>query len=87
MFDMLVPWDALNGIRRRTAQCARGAERKRRKLAGGGGEVDHRHGFHRLWSPPGDGDLLQIPGGVDLVGVSLMAGSGELLIPDKEGLE
>ena len=56
-------------------------------ISGGGGEVDHRHGFHRLWSPPGDGDLLQIPGGVDLVGVSLMAGSGELLIPDKEGLE
>ena len=34
MFDMLVPCDSLNGIRRRTAQCTRGAEQKRRKLAG-----------------------------------------------------
>ena len=30
---MLVPWKALNGTHRRTAQCNRGAERKRRKLA------------------------------------------------------
>ena len=28
--DMLVPWKALNGTHRRTAQCNRGAERKRR---------------------------------------------------------
>ena len=31
---MLVPWDSLNRIRRRTTQCTRGAEWKRRKLAG-----------------------------------------------------
>ena len=30
---MLVPWKALNGTHRRTAQCNRGAERKRRQLA------------------------------------------------------
>ena len=34
MFDMLVSWDSLNKIRRRTTQCTRGAEWKRRKLAG-----------------------------------------------------
>ena len=30
--DMLVPWKALNGTHRRTAQCNRGLERKRRQL-------------------------------------------------------
>ena len=31
--DMLVPWKALNEMHRRTAQCNRGAERRRRRLA------------------------------------------------------
>ena len=31
--DMLVPWHALNGKHLATAKCARGAERKRRRLA------------------------------------------------------
>ena len=31
--DMLVPWKALNGTHRCTAQCTRGEERKRRRLA------------------------------------------------------
>ena len=31
---MLVPWKDLNGAHRCTAQCTRGAERKRRRLAG-----------------------------------------------------
>ena len=31
--DMLVPWKALNGMHRLTAQCTRGAERRGRKLA------------------------------------------------------
>ena len=30
--DMMVSWKALNGMHRRTAQCTRGAERKRRRL-------------------------------------------------------
>ena len=31
--DMQVPWEALNGGHLGTAQCAKGAERKRRRLA------------------------------------------------------
>ena len=31
--DMMVPWKALNGTHRRTSECNRGAERKRRQLA------------------------------------------------------
>ena len=31
--DMQVPWKALNGCHLGTAQCAKGAERKRRQLA------------------------------------------------------
>ena len=31
--DMLVPWKDLNGMHRRTAQCNRGSEQKRRRLA------------------------------------------------------
>ena len=36
--------------------------------SGGGGEVGHRQGFQRLWAPPGDGDLLQIPRTGDIGG-------------------
>ena len=31
--DMLVPWRAINGEHLATAQCIKGAERKRRRLA------------------------------------------------------
>ena len=31
--DMLVPWKALNGTHKRTAQCTRGEEWKRHRLA------------------------------------------------------
>ena len=30
--DIMVPWKALNGTHRRTAQCTQGAERKRRRF-------------------------------------------------------
>ena len=33
-------------------------------ISSGGGEGGHRQGFKILWVPPGDGDLLQIPGRV-----------------------
>ena len=33
MFDILVLWKALNGTHRRMAQCTRGAEQRRRRLA------------------------------------------------------
>ena len=35
-------------------------------ICGGGGEGGHCQGFQRLWAPPGDGDLLQIPGTGDI---------------------
>ena len=36
------------------------------EFSGGGGEGGHHQGFQRLWAPPGDGDLLQIPRAGDL---------------------
>ena len=35
-------------------------------ISRGGREVDHSQVFQRLWSPPRDGDLLQIPRAGDL---------------------
>ena len=55
-------------------------------ISGGGGEGGHCQGFQRLWAPPGDGDLLQIPGADYLGGVRRLAGGGEELGPGKEGL-
>ena len=52
-----------------------------------GGEGGHRQGFQRLWAPPQDGDLLQIPGADDLGGGQQLNGGGEELVPGKEGLE
>ena len=37
-------------------------------ISSGGGEGGHRQGFQRLWAPPGDGDLLQIPETGDIGG-------------------
>ena len=50
------------------------------------GEGDHLQGFQCLWAPPGDCDLLQIPGTGDLGGGRLLAGGGEELVPGKEFL-
>ena len=52
-------------------------------IGSGGGEGGHRQGFQRLWAPPGDGDLLQITGTVDLGRVQRLAGGGEKLVPGK----
>ena len=43
--DMLVPWSALNQRHPATAQCARGAERKRRRLA----EADLRESLEKVF--------------------------------------
>ena len=56
-------------------------------IIGRGGEGGHHQGFQRLWSPTGDGDLLQITGTVDLGRVQRLAGGGEKLVPGKESLE
>ena len=57
------------------------------EISGGGGEGCYRQGFWRLWSPPGDGDLLQISGMVDLGGRRKLSVSGEELVLGKVGLE
>ena len=56
-------------------------------ISGIGGEVGHRQGFQRLWAPPGDGDLLQIPGAGDIGDGRQLDGGGEELGPGEEGLE
>ena len=43
--------------------------------------------FQRLWEPPGNGDLLQIPDTGDLSGRQQLVGGGEKLVPDKGGVE
>ena len=45
--NILVPWRTLNGIHPATAQCARGAERRRRKLAKNSGRP-HRRPFRHM---------------------------------------
>ena len=52
-----------------------------------GGEVGHRQSFQRLLAPPGDGDLLQIPGTGDLGGRRRMDGGGKELVPGKGVME
>ena len=53
----------------------------------GGGEGGHLQVFQRLWAPPGDGDLLNIPGTGDLRDGRRLAGGGEELGPVKYGVE
>ena len=40
-----------------------------------------------FWEPPGDGDLLQIPGTGDLINGQRVAGGGEELCLGEDGLE
>ena len=46
-------------------------------ISGGGEEGGHCQNIQRLWTPPGDGDLLQIPGAGDIGSGQLLARSGE----------
>ena len=43
--------------------------------------------FQRLWEPPGNGYLLQIPETGDLSGRQQLVGGGEELFPDKGDVE
>ena len=56
-------------------------------IISGGGEGVHCQVFHRLCAPPVNGDLLQIPGTVDLGGRRRLAGDGKELVPGKGGME
>ena len=53
----------------------------------GGGEGGHRQGFQRLWSPPGDGDLIQIPRAGDIDNGQRLADGGEELGPGEYCVE
>ena len=68
-----------------TVHLGRRAEEK--AISGGGGEGGHRQGFQSIWDPPGDGDLLQIPGSSDLGNGQLLVGGGEELGPGNKFLE
>ena len=60
-----------------TVHLGSGAEET--EISGGGGEGGHCQVFQRLWAPPGDGDLLQIPGAGDIGDGRRMAGGAEEL--------
>ena len=75
-------WDAQT---HGTVHSGSGAEET--EVSGGGGEGGQRQGFQRLWAPPGDDDLLQIPGAGDLGDGRQLAGGGEELGPGEEFLE
>ena len=80
---MEVPeWDAQTHS---TVKPGSGAEET--AINGKGGEGGHRQGFQRLWAPPGDGNLIQIPGTGDIGGIRRLAGGGEELVPGKVGVE
>ena len=56
-------------------------------ISGGEVEEGHLQGFQRLWEPPWDVDLLQIPGAGDIGNGWQLAGGGEEIGPGEEGLE
>ena len=56
-------------------------------ISGRVGEGGHRQGFQRLWAPPVDGDILQIPGAGDLGDGRQLDGGGEETGPGKDGLD
>ena len=75
-------WDALTHS---TVQMGSGEEVM--VIISRGGEGGHRQGFQLLWDPPGDGDLLQIPGTGDLGGRRRLDGGGKELVPGAGGME
>ena len=80
---MEVPeWDALTHS---TVQMRSRAEAT--EISSGGGEGGHRRGFQRVWAPPGDGDLLQLPKVGDLGDGRRLASSGEELGLVEDGVE
>ena len=56
-------------------------------LGGGGGAGGHLQVIQRLWAFPGDGDLLLIPGAVDLGGGQRLAGGGQEFVTVEGGVE
>ena len=56
-------------------------------ISSGGGEGGHRQGFQRLWAPPGDGEILRIPGTGDLGRRKRLSGGGKELVLGKGDVE
>ena len=55
---------------------------------GGRGEAGGQlQGIQRLWAPPGDGDLLPIPGASDIGGGRILAGGGQEFFMGEGGVE
>ena len=75
-------WDAQD---HGTVHSGSGAEET--EISSRRGEGGHRQGFQSLWAPPGDGDLLQIPGAVDIGDRQQLAGGDEELGLGKDGFE
>ena len=63
------------------------SEAEETAFSGVGGEGGHCQGFQRLWEPPGDGDLLQIPRAVYLGKRRPLAGGSDNLGPGEDGVE
>ena len=84
--EMLLLWKALNVTQAHdTVHPGSGAEET--EISGVGGEGSRRPGFQRLWAPPGDGDILQIPRAGDIGGGQQLTGGGEELVSGKKCLE
>ena len=56
-------------------------------LIRGGEEGGNRQGSQCLWVPPGDGELLPIPGTGDIAGGQILVGGGQELFLGKGGVE
>ena len=64
-----------------------GSKEEAKVLDGGGILGGHLQGIQRLWEPPGDSELLLIPGASDLGGRQQLAGGGQKCFIDKGGVE
>ena len=85
--DMLVPWKVLNGTHRHTAQCNRGAERKRQILAVEEEREVTVRTFRTYGRPLEMVKSFRYLGWVISEAEKQLAGSGEELVPVKGGLE
>ena len=56
-------------------------------LGGGGGAGGHLQGIQCLWDPPGDGDLLPMPGQGDISGGQQLYGGSQEFVKGKGGAE
>ena len=66
-------------------QTGRGVEET--EISGGVGEGGCHQGFKRIWVPPREDELLQVPGIGDIGGRLRLAGGNEELVPGKGGLK